>query len=301
LTFKNPQQVIIGPFSHGLDFNADPFLTPARNSPPEPTIEQQNRMMADFFDRLLRPDVSRPIESGIRYFTMGQGQWHDTKIWPPQGFDRATRLYFNGDHTLSPRPPTTVAASDIYPVNFAASTGKQDRWTTELNLDILYPDRSGEDGKLLVYSGDRLASDVEITGSPVVVLQIACTATDGAFFAYLEDVAPNGRVTYLDEGELRAINRKQMDNHNRSYNSPGFASGSSRRDAQPLVPGEPAELKISMWPTSILLRKGHQIRIALAGADAGTFRRYPPEGDVTWTVYRQSALASYVELPMRPR
>ena len=258
-------------------------------------------MMADFFDRLLRPDVSSPIESGIRYYTMGEGQWHDTKVWPPQGFDRATRLYFTENHALSPRPPATVSASDIYPVNFTASTGKQDRWTTELNLDILYPDRSSEDGKLLVYTGAPLATDVEISGSPVVVLKVASTVTDGAFFAYLEDIAPDGRVTYLDEGELRAINRKQMDPHKRPYNSPGSASSSSRRDAQPLVPGEPAELKIGMWPTSILLRKGHQIRIALAGADAGTFRRYPPVGDVTWTVFRQSTLASYVELPMRPR
>jgi putative CocE/NonD family hydrolase len=219
----------------------------------------------------------------------------------PQGFARATRLYFTENHTLSPWPPATASASDIYPVNFTASTGKQDRWTTELNLDIFYPDRSGEDGKLLVYTGDRLASDVEITGSPVVVLQVACTATDGAFFAYLEDVAPDGHVTYLDEGELRAINRKQMDSNKRPYNSPGSTSSNSRSDAQPLVPGEPAELKIGMWPTSILLRKGHQIRIALAGADAGTFRRYPPVGDATWAVFRQSALSSYVELPMRPR
>jgi putative CocE/NonD family hydrolase len=301
LTFKNPQQVIIGPFSHGLDFNVDPFLTPAQHSPPEPTVEQQNRMMADFLDRLLRPDVSSPIESGIRYYTMGEGQWHDTKVWPPHGFDRATRLYFTENHALSPRPPTTITASDIYPVNFTASTGKQDRWMTELNLDILYSDRSSEDGKLLVYTGAPLSSDVEISGSPVVDLKAASTVTDGAFFVYLEDVAPDGHVTYLDEGELRAINRKQMDTHKRPYNSPGSASNSSRRDALPLVPGEPAELKIGMWPTSILLRKGHHIRIALAGADAGTFRRYPPVGDVTWTVFRQSALASYVELPMRPR
>jgi uncharacterized protein len=301
LTFKNPQRVIIGPFSHGLDFNADPFLTPTQHSNPEPTVEQQNRMMADFFDRLLRLDVSSPIESGIRYYTMGEGQWHDTKVWPPQGFDRASRFYFIENHVLSPRPPATVDASDIYPVNFTASTGKQDRWTTELNLDILYPDRSSEDGKLLVYTGTPLATDVQISGSPVVVLKVASTVTDGAFFAYLEDIAPDGRVTYLDEGELRAINRKQMDSHKRPYNSPGSASSSSRRDAQPLVPGELAELKIGMWPTSILLRQGHQIRIALAGADARTFRRYPPVGDVTWTVFRQSTLASYVELPMRPR
>ena len=170
----------------------------------------------------------------------------------------------------------TATASDIYPVNFTSSTGKQTRWTTELDLNILYPDRSSEDGKLLVYTGRLLTTDVEISGSPVVVLEVASTVTDGAFFAYLEDVAPDGHVTYLDEGELRAINRKQMDTHERPYNSPGSASSSSHHNAQPLVPGEPAELKIGMWPTSILLRKGHQIRIALAGADAGTFRRYPP-------------------------
>jgi uncharacterized protein len=301
LTFKNPQQVIIGPFSHGLDFNADPFLAPAQHSPPEPTVEQQNRMMADFFDRLLRPDVSSPIESGIHYYTMGEGQWHDSKVWPPRGFERASRLYFAENHTLSPALPVTATASDIYPVNFTASTGMQDRWTTELNLAILYPDRSSEDGKLLVYTGAPLATDVEISGSPTVVLEVASTATDGAFFAYLEDVAPDGHVTYLDEGELRAINRKLMAAPERPYNSPGPASSSSRLNAQPLVPGKPAELKICMWPTSILLRKGHQIRVALAGADAGIFRRYPQVGDVTWTVYRQSGLGSYLDLPVQTR
>jgi uncharacterized protein len=301
LTFANPQQVIIGPFSHGLDFNADPFLTPAQHFPPQPAVEQQNRMMADFFDRLLRPEASTSIESGIRYYTMGEGLWHETKVWPPQGFDRASRLYFAENHALSLTQPTAATASDIYPVNFTASTGKNNRWTTELDLDILYPDRSGEDSKLLVYTGAPLPTDVEISGSPVVVLQVASTVTDGAFFAYLEDVAPDGRVTYLDEGELRAINRKQMDTHELQYNSPGRVSSSSRHNTQPLIPGKPAELKIGMWPTSILLRKGHQIRIAIAGADAVNFRRYPPAGDVTWTVYRQSGLGSYAELPMRRR
>jgi len=56
-----------------------------------------------------------------------------------------------------------------------------------------------------------------------------------------------------------------------------------------------------MWPTSVLLRKAHQIRVAIAGADAGVFRRYPAVGDVTGTVHRQRTLASYVELPMLPR
>jgi len=232
---------------------------------------------------------------------MGEGQWHDTKLWPPQGFDGASRLYFAENHALTLLPPGASAANDAYPVNFTASTGKNNRWMTELGLDILYPDRSDEDNKLLVYTGAPLATDVEISGSPRLVLEVASRATDGAFFAYLDDVAPDGRVTYLDEGELRAVNRKLTDPNQQPYNSSERASSNSRHDAEPLVPGKPVELKISMWPTSVLLRKGHCIRVALAGADADTFRRYPPGGDVTWTVYRQSALASYMELPMRPR
>jgi hypothetical protein len=32
-----------------------------------------------------------------------------------------------------------------------------------------------------------------------------------------------------------------------------------------------------MYPTSVLLRKGHRTRVALAGADASLFERYPTE------------------------
>jgi uncharacterized protein len=40
-----------------------------------------------------------------------------------------------------------------------------------------------------------------------------------------------------------------------------------------------------MYPTSVLLRKGHRIRVALAGADPSLFERYPAEGHAKLTVY----------------
>ncbi|MGD0008936.1 MAG: CocE/NonD family hydrolase C-terminal non-catalytic domain-containing protein [Terriglobia bacterium] len=52
-----------------------------------------------------------------------------------------------------------------------------------------------------------------------------------------------------------------------------------------------------MFPTSVLLRKGHSIRLALAGADASLFQRFPAEGTPTWNVYREAQRASFVELP----
>jgi hypothetical protein len=300
LTFKNPQQVIMGAFSHELTSNTDPWLDANQRSVPDPAVTDQRRIMADFFDRVLRHEVAQSIDPGIRYYTMGERQWHETNVWPPPGFESRSRLYFAANHSLGSTPPVAALASDSYSVDFTATTGTDNRWFADLDHDILYPNRSAEDVKLLVYTGAPLATDVEISGSPSVTLGIASTAADGAFFAYLEDAAPDGRVTLLDDGELRAVCRRSADPYKLPYVPLGPVAGDSRGEAQPLVPGRPVELKFSMWPTSVVLRKGHRIRVALAGADAG-FRRYPPMGDVIWTVYRHARLASYVELPMRSR
>jgi hypothetical protein len=114
-------------------------------------------------------------------------------------------------------------------------------------------------------------------------------------------VSPDERVTLLDEGELRAACRDPADLDKPTLPSLAPVSNCSRDTARPFIPGEPTELHFWMWPTSVLLRKGHRVRLSLAGADADSFRRYPPAGDVIWNIYRQTGLASRVELPMRPR
>jgi hypothetical protein len=53
----------------------------------------------------------------------------------------------------------------------------------------------------------------------------------------------------------------------------GPAHSFLRKDAEPLTPGEPATIRFSLFATSIVLRKGRRIRVALAGADTGRFRR----------------------------
>jgi hypothetical protein len=51
----------------------------------------------------------------------------------------------------------------------------------------------------------------------------------------------------------------------------------------------------------VLIRRGHRIRLAIAGADKDTFRRLPESGDPVLTVGRSRTHASYVELPLVPR
>jgi uncharacterized protein len=155
-TFSNPQVVVIGPLSHGGDFKADPFV--AKHKPPEPTIPEQFKLEADFFDRTLRNETPEPIESSVRYYTMGEEQWHTTKTWPPAGLS-TERLYFADHNALDAATPSAQTASDSYTVDFTATTGKQTRWHTGFGGgDVVYPDRASEDKKLLVYTGAPLES-----------------------------------------------------------------------------------------------------------------------------------------------
>ena len=71
-----------------------------------------------------------------------------------------------------------------------------------------------------------------------------------------------------------------------------------RADMMPLVPGEVAELSFGLLPTSALIRKGHRIRIGIAGHDAGTFLRIPASGTPVISVERNSVHASYIDLPV---
>jgi putative CocE/NonD family hydrolase len=294
-TFSNPQAVIIGPLSHGGSFNVDPFA--ASHQPPVPSRDEQFKMEADFFARVLAKDPSEKIESSIQYYTMGEGKWHTTRVWPPDGLT-TERFYFAEGNSLSASVPAVAGGRDSYTVDFTASSGQQTRWHTQLGGgDVVYPDRAAEDKKLVTFTSPPLDTDLEITGSPVLTLVMASTTSDGAIHAYLEDVAPEGRVTYLDEGIFRVIHRKEVDPRSLPYEPLGPAHSFLRADAEPLKPSEPATIRFAFFPTSVLLRKEHRIRVALAGADASLFQRFPAKETPTWTVYRDAERRSFVELP----
>ena len=61
---------------------------------------------------------------------------------------------------------------------------------------------------------------------------------------------------------------------------------------------EVEEVTFKLWPTSVLIEKGHSIRIAIAGTDKDTFDRVPAEGTPSYTVHRSTAYPSFVDLPI---
>ena len=150
---------------------------------------------------------------------------------------------------------------------------------------------------MLTYTSATLEEDIEITGNPIITLYIDSTHEDGAIHVYLDDVDEQGNITYITDGQLRVIHRK-ISNEDPPYKIMVPYHSYKKKDAEPLVPGEIAEIKFGLYVTSVLIRKGHKIRIAIAGADKGTFAKYPADGRPTITVHRNKNYASYIDLPL---
>jgi putative CocE/NonD family hydrolase len=166
----------------------------------------------------------------------------------------------------------------------------------ELKTPHTYPNRTEADTLLLVYDSDQLEQDLEVTGHALVDIFLSSSTTDAQVFVYLEDVDENGKVQYVTEGELRALHRK-VSNEKAPYSQIGPYHSYLKEDALPLKPGEVAEMKFSMLPISYLFKKGHRVRIAIAGADADQFRNMTND-EPLYTIHRSFKYPSRVELPV---
>jgi putative CocE/NonD family hydrolase len=294
-TWSNPQTVVIGPWSHGGGNHTDPFLP--TDTPTDPPSATQLDQATCFLDQYVKGTGGPFGERTVIYYTMGEGKWKKTSVWPVAGTS-TRRWYLGANGSLTASTPATPSGTDQYRVDFDVGTGPDSRWHTQLGgFDVIYPDRAEIDRRLLTYTSDPLERDVEVTGQGVITLYLASTATDGDFIVYLEDVASDGRVTYIQEGHLRGIQRK-VSTEPPPYRILYPYHTFKKKDGQPLVPGQVAKLAFQLYPTSVLFKAGHRIRIALAGADKDNFARTPATGEVTWTVSHTRAAPSSIELPV---
>ena len=295
LTMSNPQTAVIGAWNHSAGQHASPYDSHANN-----VIEHWQESLR-FFNHYLKNEATG-IEADIKsktlyYFTMGEEKWKETSTWPPEGV-KMQRWFMRENHEISQDMPDKITSADDYNIDFEVTTGKSNRWYTQMGAGpVIYPDRAEVDQQLLTYTSPPLANELEITGHPVISLYVASTAEDGAFFVYLEHVTPEGIVHYLTEGLLRAAHRK-ISTEKPPYVQTMPYHSYKRKDMQPLLPGEITELTFGLMPVSVLIPKGHRIRVAIAGADKDLFPRIPASGAATITVHRNQAYSSSINLPV---
>jgi putative CocE/NonD family hydrolase len=136
---------------------------------------------------------------------------------------------------------------------------------------------------VLVYTTPPLAGDLEVTGPVKLILYASTTARSTDFTSKLVDVYPDGRAYNVSDGIRRVV----------------------------LAPGRATRVGLDLWPTSMLFRKGHRIRLEISSSNYPRFDRNPNTGgniaietrpvSATQTVYHGARIPSRIILPIVPR
>lgn len=288
-----PTELWITANNHGQDVGADPFF-PGEHTPIPAAADIFANNIA-FADRVR---AGARVERAIHYYVMGAKTMRTSAVWPPAD-TKPSIFYFSPEHSLTNHPPRRHG-EDRYAVDFTATTGKATRWSTQFGTPPAYPDRRKQDFSLLTYDSAPMTIDTELVGTPVITLYMAARTSDPAVFVYLEDVAPDGRSTYLGEGQFRAIHRKPADPATLPYDQGPAPHSFRRRDALAVTPGARMRLRFALFPTAALIRRGHRLRVAIAGADADTFHTYSYGGPDSFTISYGTGAPSGLEITTRP-
>jgi len=127
-------------------------------------------------------------------------------------------------------------------------------------------------GEGLTFSTPPMKKDLEITGPVAAKLWVSSETTDADLFLVLRVFDPQGKeVTFIGSndprtpvglGWLRASHRKLDPKLSTPY-TPWHTHDEER----PLKPGEPVELDIEIWPTSIVVPPGYRLALTVRGRD----------------------------------
>lgn len=323
-TKKSLQRLIVGPWTHGgqgrhyagdAEFTADAAIS-------------FNEWRLRWLDRWLKGTPNGiDKEAPVRVYVMGSGEphktkdgrlfvggrWRDEQEWP-LARTQYTPYYLQPGGGLSTEKPRESAPTAYLfdPKNPVPTLGgnissqgtlmfqgaadqkcRADFWLCKDTLPL------SARNDVLVFQTPPLERDVEVTGRLVVKLFAASSAPDTDFTAKLIDVYPpnadypNGVDLGIGDSIVRA----------RYRNGAGKAAG-------PLTPGQPAEFTIEMYPTSLVFRKGHRIRVDISSSNFPRFDVNPNTGEPLnehrrWQtaenrVYHDPAHASHILLPIIP-
>lgn len=267
---ENTDKLLIGPWDHGAKEFISPFADELEE---EFSIFEE---MLRFFDyHLYGIDNGIMEEPPVLYYNMGQEEWRHVENWPDPNFSTATQTYYmSADATLQATPATVLAGTLTHQIDPKQTTGGGSRWNSLAvpyrYAPIGYPEWTSMSSSLLTFTSDELQEDMDITGHPVISLQMASSTSDAHIMVYLQDLGPDSTVTYITEGVFNPLHRYESQD-TPPYPNAGPYHSFKAEDGLPICPGEAFEVRFDLIPTSYTLQAGHKLQIAIAGADQGHF------------------------------
>lgn len=255
--------------------------------------------------------VKEPL---VRIFAMNSNVWLTGDTYPlPQ--TRFEKWYLSsggnantskGDGKLSREAPSADGPPDRYaydpgdptpnPTYREETEEEEQRERTQEELKKIAKEHhesvTSQRRDILVYTSEPFDGDYTFAGPVSGKLFAASSAKDTDWFMRLLLVEPDGEVTNLVEGRLRARYRNSM----------------SRPEL--LEPGKVYEYDLDLWQTGLTVKKGQRLRVEVASATFPFFSRNLNTGghnekETTYvtaeqTIHHDAQRPSHVLLPMIP-
>lgn len=261
-------------------------------------------LILSWYDYLLRNTQNEfATKKPVKLFIMGANEWRSEDDWP---LARAviTKYYLHsagkanslhGDGALAVSAPHSETPDQyVYDsANPVPTIGGPLCCDSQHLAPGPRDQRSNEDrNDVLVYSSSALSQDLEVTGPVSLELYVKSSAVDTDFTGKLVDVWPNGFAQNLTEGIIRARYRD------------------SQEKPELMNPGQIYKLKIDLWATSNLFRKGHILRLEVSSSNFPRFDRNLNSGidaslsqqlvSATNTIYHDDQYPSALTLSIVP-
>jgi predicted acyl esterase len=257
---RGAQQLLLGPWLHGRlnkGTTSNELTYPANAAWPE--LEHMTR----WFNHHLKGESNGVSEEpSVRYYVMGAvgepdapgNQWRSAPDWPPAC--KPTALFLQAEKKLSfDKPSLGQASTDLpsdpsKPMSLPGRSfpGAKDARAFEEQPDVR------------TWSTAPLEKPLEINGAISASIWIQTEVPDTDLILRVSDVYPDGRSMLLMDYPIRARYRA------------GFEK------AALLTPGEPAELRWRIGWTSIILNRGHRLRVTLSTTGAPLYEPNPQTG-----------------------
>ncbi|MDO8412981.1 MAG: CocE/NonD family hydrolase [Gallionellaceae bacterium] len=279
-------QLIIGPWAHAesVALPGEANLEDYRKASLAPSIE--------WFDQhLLAENQQQSKHAPVKIFVMGSNVWRDEEEWPlSRAIQTPYYLSSRGDaNSLAGAGMLTqeIPASEPYdtfiydPLNPAPTKGGA---MLGLRAGVAVQNEVERRKDVLIYTSNTLKEDIEVTGNVEVTLFVATSVSNTDFSAKLVDVYPDGKAYNVSDGILR-----------RSY----------------ITTEAPSEITIHLWPTSMVFKTGHKLRLEISSSNYPRYDRNPNTGNNIATeekiisavqkVFHGASALSKLTLPIIPK
>ena len=268
-----------------------------------------------FLDHYLK-DIDNGFEKElpVKIYTPFEG-WTNFSTWPIKEA-QLSKLYFNNG--LLSKEIKSKQDTLQYTVDFTHSGRYGGQKLNPNNAMLVMNDvleRSNQDKKCMVFETPPLTVEKTLTGYPIVNLNISSNRSNADVYVYLTDVSPDGNSYYIAEAQLRASWHRLFNNDELVNNAfdvepelPWHSFKRNNYDPEPFKNNTYQKLQFNLKPHSWKFRKGHKIRISIAGADKDNFEFNPSlcsDANLSSCVNTDFYIVtgalegSYIELPIR--